>query len=111
MVSTTSGAKGATKTGSRSAAAGSRASSMAQATTPDAQPTSETANVPAAAKKRASQSWTPGEARQILSQSAINAHAAGLDVRVYQTTRGSVVIEVMAHRIVDGALVPAEDQN
>lgn len=84
---------------------------MVQATTSAARPTSATANVPAGATKRASQTWTLAQARDILSQSAIDAHAAGLDVKVYQTTRGSVVIEIMAHRIVDGALVPAEEES
>lgn len=84
---------------------------MAQAMKNGAQPTSATANVPAGATKRASQKWTLAQARDILVQSAIDAHAAGLDVKVYRTTRGSVVIEIMAHRIVDGALVPAETEN
>ena len=109
MASTTSGGKGATKTGSRSAAAALPANSMAQATTNDAQPTSET--VPATAGKRAIPSWTQASAREILSQSVINAREAGLDVRVYESTRGTVVIEIMAHRIVDGWIVPAEEES
>lgn len=109
MASTTSGARGRTRTGSRPAAGGSAAKSMARDTTSGAQPTSAT--VPAATEKRASQRKTPSMAREILSQSVIDAAEAGLNVRVYETTRGSVAIELMAHRVVDGVIVPAGDQN
>ena len=111
MASTTSGVRGATKTASQRAAASSPAKRMAQATKNAAQPTSATASVPATAGKRAIPSWTQASAREILSQSVINARETGLDVKVYQSTRGTVVIEIMAHRIVDGWIVPAEEES
>lgn len=48
-------------------------------------------------------------AREILSQSVIAARAAGIDIRVYESTRGSVVVELMGHRIIDGLILPAGD--
>lgn len=57
--------------------------------------------------RNAGRDWTPTQAREILQQTTIECQRAGLPCRVYQTTRGSVVVELADHQIIDGRIVPS----
>lgn len=101
-----SGAKVRTIAANPHQAASSAQNSMAPATPTGGPPTTA---APVAISGGAIPRWTPSMAREILSQSVIAARAAGIDIRVYESTRGSVVVELMGHRIIDGLILPAGD--
>lgn len=100
-----SGAKVRTMAANPHQAANSAQNSMAQATPTGVPPTTAAPVAVSTAIPR----WTPGMAREILSQSVIAVRNAGIDIRVYESTRGSVVVELMGHRIIDGLILPTGD--
>jgi hypothetical protein len=103
MEDTTPGVEVVTQTGSQPEAAHSRPKGSAKATRAGSKSTKKT-KPPAKIAER--QAWTLDMARGILANSIRDAARAGLEITVYNSVRDTIVIELLAHQVVDGVIVP-----
>lgn len=103
MENTTPGAKAVMATANQPEAGHSRPKGLAQATKTGSKSTKKT-KLPAKIAER--QTWTPNMARGILANTIRDAARAGLPITVYNSVRDTIVIELLAHQVVDGVIVP-----
>ena len=100
----TSGEKAVTTIDNRLEAASSQPINLAKDSSNAGPITSETKR----SKRSGGTAWTPSVARQILMQTVRECQLAGLPVKLYNSKRGSVVCEVLAHQIQGDDLVPTD---